>query len=1179
MLNINEMEDSSTKPLLQSDSETPAHSFMTPDNFLSDFASGEGDKEDKQDRTYSLTSVEMGETPSSSPTSTRRGCGRLSRLQCGLLSLAIFAVLAVVGVVVGGPEIANTELQNSEVTFTKLTMSNPSSTDYSFDVAADVKISNVKPIDGTIGEMTVDLSYDNVKLGSLKMPPIDVKAGKDNYKSIDSQRFEVNPEAYDTWDKFSNAMLMEKTVDWVLNGEASVTSSIMGISMSFGGLNFEKEIPLSCFDGLDDVQMSVFDLTQSTPDSIIVQMTVCLKNPSDISVGNLGDMYFGVYYNNSYMGNVTATDAETSVTKDDASSPGCEQFGEKGYNSIPMFGNLVPADDAHDAADQLMSRYLSGKSSPVSAKALSPIADSLPLFNTGMQGLSLDTTLNGDETPLIVGIEFKSATVTPINNDACAMDMVADVSMQNPLGPESPLYITTVDMTVDMGYNGAKVGQAKTFETDVPEPNEVKGNDVLTVPAYALMELFDKGASLTAFAKDLINLDTLEVSLTGSTGTTAYCPALGYNMNIAEVPIVLPNEETNPALPPVTIQGMGGLKDVTITEYSISGNAPPSGDCTDHCGLVVSVTARIVNPSPFGMVLGTLNAEMLDHNKVKLGTVGTVEPLTLSPGVNNVTMAGILHPDDADALDAAADFMSAYMNNSAQVTTVRGTDAGDTPVDWLNDIVNGLELSTVFPGAGDDFEALTEIEIIEMEMELTTDSKARVASTVKARLNVPAQVDPSIILNVTFSGMVFDLIDPETNSHLGGIELDVTDVPVTYEDGYITASFSKTDMVIKDFDGTSDLIAQLMVNPDKTVRMEGKASPLVETGMGWLQLKDVPFGGETVMYGFNNLVDPNTNLPEMKITKIDIESGEDGILNLLIDCDVTNPSNVKPEMGKVSMDLWTYNETHVGGFETKIGTVTIEEFTLEANTDRNAVTRFTNVKAQYVTPDGDHAKRAGDLFLSNFVSGVDQKARIKGNPDGSGTDIDLLKPALKILSSSSDVPGLVGNVLTHSVMHFPSLLHLTSLPTILFVSNPFSADMTVTSSHCEIYPCYEYTDDTNTVCDRWYDGSEHGQDPSEHHYGSAGYYTPDDLDVTVKAGEVNHELEEKAVALYSALSLEMATTLFSSSTGGALIRLEGVMGIQIGGFSMDVHFAEAGVPICLGWSFFGNEHECDNTPP
>ena len=104
--------------------------------------------------------------------------------------------------------------------------------------------------------------------------------------------------------------------------------------------------------------MSVFDLTQSTPDQIIVEMSVCMLNPSDISIGNLGDMYFGVYYGDSYMGNVTATSAKVEVTRNDASSPGCEPYGAKGYNLIPMFGNLVPSD--HDAADELMSRYLSG---------------------------------------------------------------------------------------------------------------------------------------------------------------------------------------------------------------------------------------------------------------------------------------------------------------------------------------------------------------------------------------------------------------------------------------------------------------------------------------------------------------------------------------------------------------------------------------------------------------------------------------------------------------------------------------------------------------------------------------------------------------------------------------------------------------------------------------------------
>ena len=165
------------------------------------------------------------------------------------------------------------------------------------------------------------------------MPAIDVKAGQNNYKTVESQRFVVEEDAKDVWDEFSTEMLMQHTVDWTLEGTASVTSSVMGISMTFGNLDFHKEIPLTCFDGLDDVQMSVFDLTQSTPDQILVQMSVCMKNPSDISISNLGDMYFGVFYGEAYMGNVTAESAKVEVTRSDASSVGCEQVRTSGFKT------------------------------------------------------------------------------------------------------------------------------------------------------------------------------------------------------------------------------------------------------------------------------------------------------------------------------------------------------------------------------------------------------------------------------------------------------------------------------------------------------------------------------------------------------------------------------------------------------------------------------------------------------------------------------------------------------------------------------------------------------------------------------------------------------------------------------------------------------------------------------
>ena len=164
------------------------------------------------------------------------------------------------------------------------------------------------------------------------------------------------------------------------------------------------------------------------------------------------------------MGDVSSATSAMPVTKDDPSSPTCASFSPIGYNSIKMTGNLVPSD--FDKSDKLMSNYLSGQSSDVEARAKSP-SSSLPVFDEGMRGLVLGTVLNGDETALVTGLDFTSATITPVDDDTALMDMVAVVTMQNPLGPVSPLDILTVDMTVTMGYEGNAIGSAVTGITSV----------------------------------------------------------------------------------------------------------------------------------------------------------------------------------------------------------------------------------------------------------------------------------------------------------------------------------------------------------------------------------------------------------------------------------------------------------------------------------------------------------------------------------------------------------------------------------------------------------------------------------------------------------------------------------------------------------------------------------------
>jgi len=682
------------------------------------------------------------------------------------------------------------------------------------------------------------------------------------------------------------------------------------------------------------------------------------------------------------------------------------------------------------------------------------------------------------------------------------------------------------------------------------------------------MVTIDKGKAMTSFAKDLIQLETLNVTLEGSTDTTAYCAALGYDMHITGIPVVLPDPDIKPRpLGPVTVSGMGGLKDIEILSYSIPGNVPNDGSydgCNEKCGIVMNIEARVNNPSPFGLKIGTLNSYIQDSTKTTLGDV-TATDLTLLPGDNVIAMAGRMHPAD-DAVDAAAAFMSTYMQNNAQETSVLGKDAGPSTIPWLNDVVDGITMSATFPGAGDDFAALTKIVLNTMDMELTSDGGVRAAAKVTAKLNVPSEISQDIIEDVTFSGMEFELIDIDNNStHVGHIKVDVSAVPVVYnaDKGTIVAEFEKVDMDILNSDGLALMIKDLMTSVSKNVRMEGTAAPTVTTNMGVLQLTDIPFGGETIMYGFNNLMsDDDEPQPLLKIDSIDVMSGTTDTLTMSVNCSITNPSQVKTELGSMTMDLFTETDPNDSESPYKIGQVVIEDFNMDANEERNAVTSFYNTKATYkLEKDTDAAKAASKKFLSQFVSGHDQVAAARGPADGSGTDLDLLKPAILALSTSATVPGLPDLVLTQSTM-YNEILHVATgkLRTTLYVTNPFSATMTVTGTSCEIYPCKTLDNSGKPLsemsCSEYYD--------SDH---SAGLYTENFGDPVVVPGKSGlFTLPDKDVSLHKMIqdAGELITTLTRAGDTGDFINLSGTLDAVIGDFVQQIDFHQKDVPICEG---------------
>jgi hypothetical protein len=263
----------------------------------------------------------------------------------------------------------------------------------------------------------------------------------------------------------------------------------------------------------------------------------------------------------------------------------------------------------------------------------------------------------------------------------------------------------------------------------------------------------------------------------------------------------------------------------------------------------------------------------------------------------------------------------------------------------------------------------------------------------------------------------------------------------------------------------------------------------------------------------------------------------------------------------MKMDLFTETDPDDPESPYKIGYVVIDDFTMEANEERTAVTSFYNVPAVYqLEKDTDEAKLASRKFLSSFVSGDDQTAAAHGPADGSGTDLDLLKPAILALSTSATVPGLPDLVLTQSTM-YNEVLHVATgkLRTTLYVTNPFSAEMTVTGTECEIYPCKTLVnagqDFSQMSCDEYYGADR-----------SAGLYTDKFGDPVVAPGKSFFTMPDKDVTLHNIVTHagELLETLNRAGDTGDFINLSGTLEAIIGEFVQTIDFHQEDVPICAG---------------
>ncbi|GMF53139.1 unnamed protein product [Phytophthora fragariaefolia] len=535
------------------------------------------------------------------------------------------------------------------------------------------------------------------------------------------------------------------------------------------------------------------------------------------------------------------------------------------------------------------------------------------------------------------------------------------------------------------------------------------------------------------------------------------------------------------------LDGMNNFQDVTVKSFDLPG----TGGATQQ-EEPMETHIEIRNPSLFTVSIGTLTMDLsLNAPREKFGELhGT---MNLTPGTNALKMAGHLKPmkePSGQVSDAVAGFFSRYLqgNSSQVVVKITGTQYADCV--WMKEALVGLTIGASFPGVGKGFHMISGISMNQLDVILDeappgerdpmTNTRMQVRTDMKAKVKMPASINiPLSISNLS----VALTLESESDHHLGSLISGRETCEFNQSEGgafrlnmshFYPIGFNDQEDVRGMSGFIEDLLTKngsIMMRLASDSRANQGAFPDVETRMGMLALRNIPVEGEPLIPAMDSF-----RHPPVKVLSVDIEQGSKSSMVMAMEFSLQNPSIVQTKLGLLVLDVFFDGA--------RMGSARILDFNL------NCCGKTTILRGSFeYNPQVDDLATA-ERFLSNFVSGYfthgaaqevfcfavlrvvvtcelmwcsciifrpRPQITIKGSDKSSS--LDLLQPAMKVLSIPSKLPTLAElfpatpTLVTSSLLYIPSLFHLTRIPTSLELRNPFSESITVTMVDLELYPC------------------------------------------------------------------------------------------------------------------------------
>lgn len=875
----------------------------------------------------------------------------LSRKTCNRMLIALIVMVAISATFVVllytlGPLLAGKAMEQAGFVFKTVNITQPGSD--RFAMGTVVEVSNPSYLSAVVEPSVFTVSYQSIVLGNMTMPSMRIAGGQLSQFSLSSEFYLQNVNGFSM---FAHDLVFLPNVTWTLS--SSLTVRALGVT--FSGISFVKNITLEGCDGLSNVTVSAFNMSESTATAIKVSMTASIMNPSVFTIDPLGDLLFDLVFNHSKMGSVFASDV----------------ILHPGVNVVPLNGELHPEDMS--SAATLISRYFSGNSSVVSAVANT---SSIELFSAALHGLELTTELAGDAMQLLNTVEFKSMHVKPVDNTSLLLSGELLVGINNPLGSESPINILTVSMEVAMlDESGNELG---TFHTDRLPVHDGDQPVVRMSLTDVIMTLNDDGAPFAKLMIDAIQASLIEVQAVGVVSADIVSSALG--------PLSLSGL---PAAFTASIEGMHGLQNTSVIAFDLPANY-------DDTSIEVTVNASLYNPSVVGVDIGRVALDILVPLETGLEFVHVgrvyVDAFSLLPGLNVQFFEGYLRTNTPEHTPAIAYVMSRYATGISTPVRIRGAPEMFTPIEWMRTVLLAFELSSELPG-GNNLTLMTDLNLVSTlliyEHTDTDHPIPYVTETCTVHFNSPfgfplevtsARVNISFhFQDVLFAQVFMPWQEVGYDNETEMLFITLVHTPISIVNHTIFALF----------------VAEEVITTSSTVLITGIGDVAINTAVGPLIASGMTLNAPVTLEGANSFSNPPVN-----VSTVHMVAGYEDCIEAVISVILYNPSSVALNIGSISFKLY-YKDVFLIN-------ATLNPFKLDLGPN------YFDIPGFYVQPKDPEGQKLSREFLSTFSVGLPTNLTLRGDPEANRVeDFHLM---LTEFASPVQLPGLDGILLQKADM-------------------------------------------------------------------------------------------------------------------------------------------------------------------